>query len=90
MSHIECVLRNDGWSDNEKALWLKDHMTRRAHMAYNLLRHEIQLICVRQHYENDLSLTAKVNITNWSLNKEREARPRDGQILGTIYAFFSR
>ena len=42
VSHFECVSKINGWSDHEKALWLKARMIRRAHVAFDLFSHEIQ------------------------------------------------
>jgi len=42
VSHFECVSKINDWSDREKALWLWARVSGRAHVAYNLLSHEIQ------------------------------------------------
>jgi len=42
VSHFECVSKINDWSDREKALWLRVRVDGKAHVAYNLLSHEIQ------------------------------------------------
>ena len=42
VSHFECISKINGWNDDEKALWLKVHMTGKAYVAYNRFSHETQ------------------------------------------------
>ena len=42
VSHFECISKINGWNDDEKALWLKVHVTGKAYVAYNRFSHETQ------------------------------------------------
>ena len=42
VSHFECISKINGWNDGEKALWLKAHVTGKAHVVYNRFSQKIQ------------------------------------------------
>ena len=42
VSNFECISSINSWSEEEKALWFRTHMTGRTHVAYQCLSHEIR------------------------------------------------
>ena len=42
VSNFECISAINGWNEREMALWLRAHVTGKAHVAYKCFSHEIQ------------------------------------------------
>ena len=42
VSHFECVSEINGWTDEQKLLWVRVSLKGRAHVVYNCFSHEIR------------------------------------------------
>ena len=42
VSNFDCISAINGWNEREMALWLRAHVTGKAHVAYKCFSHEIQ------------------------------------------------
>ena len=85
VSNFECISAINGWNEREMALWLRAHVTGKAHVAYKCFSHEIQenftqtKAALRERFEPSSKQKKESNSKG-----ERNKMQRIGLILGMI------